>query len=726
MIEKTFLIKGMHCQSCATNIEMNLKRQKGVDNVSVNFANNLLKVSFDEKNIKEENIKTIVSQLGYLLEENLIEKQDNNDKDKKRLILSIIFSLPVVYLSMGMMLGLPINEFFEKNNYLIQLILTTLVVFFNLKIWHVGLKNLIRLTPNMYSLIFLGTAVAYFYSLFIYLFQINSYYYFESAALILVFISLGKYLEEKTKNKTNNLLKRLLSLSVKKALLIKNGHQIEVDIEKLKINDMVLVKPGEKIPIDGVVVEGESTVDESLLTGESLPVEKKVNDQVFAGTINLNGVLKIKVNQLSNNTLLSQIIKTVDKILTSKPKINQLADKISFYFVPTIIIISLITFSFWFFIDKNADLALKNLISVLIIACPCALGLATPAALVAGINLATRNGIIFRKTEAIENINQIKAIFFDKTGTITTGKINIVKILSFNGFNEEKVLSYASSLEENSNHPIGKVIYQAGKIKKVKFLSVKDFKEIPGHGVIGQVNKNQVILGTKKLIKDKKIKLEKNIEKTLDDFQEIGQTVVILAFDKKIVGLIALQDQLKDNVRQIISELKKKYQIYLITGDNEKVAFYLGNQAGIDKDHIFAKVLPHEKSLIIKNIQEKGLKVAMVGDGINDGPSLVQANLGIALNHGSDITIEAGDVVLLKNDLSLVEKTLKIGNLTLGKIKQNLFWAFFYNLLAIPIAAGVLYPQFKIVLNPEIAGLAMALSSISVVTNSLLLKEKKI
>ncbi len=731
MIKKLNLnISGMHCASCAVNIESFLKNKKGIKIVNVNFATEKIQIEFDSKETSLEEIKQAVKKLGYeIIDKNINQKDLELEKIKKlrkTFLVSLILGLPLLYLSMGQMLSLPKLKLSIQITALIQLIITSLIIFFNWHIYSSGFKKLIQRKPNMDSLIQTGTSAAYFYSLAITILAwlapnklTDSHLYFESAAFILIFISLGKYLEALTKGKTSQAIKKLIGLQPKQAIIIKNNKEILVSISQVKVGDLILIKPGGKIPVDGIVASGYSAVDEKMITGESIPVEKRKGDNVVGATINKTGVLKIRATKVGKDTMLAQIIDFVEQSISSKAPIQLLADRISFYFVPTVMIISIITFVVWMIAGQSFIFGLTAFVSVLIIACPCALGLATPTAVMMGTGLAAQTGILIKNSEALEKARKIDMVVFDKTGTLTKGEPEVTDIVSLNNQKYE-ILKLAASLEKNSEHPLAQAIVKQAKDEKLKLLSVKNFKAIPGKGIKANIKKDSFLLGTERLIRENGINTS-DINKKIRQFENEGKTIVILVKNKKVLGLLTLADTLKKQTKQavnILHKLGKKTAI--ITGDNKRVAQAIAKKVLI-KD-VISEVLPQEKSSAIKKLQKDGHNVAFVGDGINDAPALAQANLGIALGSGTDIAIETGDIILIKNDLRDVVKAIHLSQYTLQKIKQNLFWAFLYNSVGIPVAAGVLYPFLGILLNPTVAAAAMAFSSVSVVINSLTMK----
>ncbi|MBU1104503.1 heavy metal translocating P-type ATPase [Patescibacteria group bacterium] len=736
-MEKTILkISGMHCASCAANIENALKKEAGIKSANVNFASEKLYLEFDSIEISIARIQKIIEGLEYKATEETAEEEMHDhhkeakiqevSKLKKRLIFALIFSLPIIYMVMGEMIGLPMPTIFENYGTIIQFALATAVIVSCFNIWTSGFKKLLRLSPNMDTLIFIGTAVAYFYSLIISVLmflgtKVDAPLYYESAALILVFISLGKYLEAITKGRTSEAIKKLIGLQPKEATIIKDNEEIKIPIAEVKVGDIILVKPGEKIPVDGIVIDGYSGVDEKAITGESIPVEKKKDDEVIGATINKTGVLKFKATRVGKDTMLAQIIKIVEEAMGSKAPIQLLADKVSFYFVPSVIGIAIFAFAIWLLLGQPLAFALTIFVAVLIIACPCALGLATPTAVMMGTGLAAKNGILIKSGKALEIARDINIVIFDKTGTLTRGEPSVTDIIQVkNGVSENSILQIAASVEKNSEHPLAQAIINKAKEKKVNLSEVKNFQAIPGHGISADLENKKILFGTRKLMTDNQIN-PSLIEEKMIVLEDQGKTAMILAQDKEIIGIIAVADTLKDYSKEAVKMLHKMgKKVAIITGDNKRVGQAIAKLVGIDR--VLAEVLPQEKSAEIKKLQSEGNIVAMVGDGINDAPALAQADLGIALGSGTDVAMETGEIVLIKDDLRDVITAIDLSKYTLNKIKQNLFWAFFYNIVGIPVAAGILYPFTGWLLNPAIAAAAMAFSSVSVVSNSLLMK----
>jgi len=730
MTQKSILnISGMHCASCSAIIENALKKEKGVFSINVNFASEKAYLEYNSAEINIERIQKVIEKLGYEAGEESAE-QETHDHHKIRLLAAFIFGLPIIYMVMGEMLGLPMPMIFEKYGLFIQFILATAVILACFNIWTSGFKNLIKLRPNMDSLIFIGTAAAYFYSFIISfkailggIMAIENLYY-ESAVFILIFISLGKYLEAKTKGKTSEAIKKLIGLQPKEATIIKNNEEIKIPIEEVQVGDIVLVRPGEKIAVDGIIVDGYSGVDEKAITGESIPVEKKKGDEVIGATINKTGVLKFRATRVGKDTMLAQIIKIVEEAMGSKAPIQLLADKVSFYFVPTVMILAVVAFVIWLIVGQSFTFALTVFVAVLIIACPCALGLATPTAVMMGTGLAAQNGILIKSGKALEMARAVNVVIFDKTGTLTKGEPTVTDIIG----EKNKILKIAASIERNSEHPLAQAVVQKAKEEKIELFNVSDFEAIPGKGVKARLSASggenkEILLGTRKLMTDNRISIQ-SVENHMDALESQGKTVMILSFDNQVIGLIAVADTLKEFSKQAVEMLHNLgKKVAIITGDNKRVGEAIAKELSID--YVLAEVLPQEKSAEIKKLQTEGNIVAMVGDGINDAPALAQSDLGIALGSGTDVAMETGEIVLIKDDLRDVIKAIGLSKYTLKKIKQNLFWAFFYNIIGIPVAAGVLYPFVGWLLNPALAAAAMAFSSVSVVSNSLLMKRYK-
>lgn len=740
-------IDGITCQACVAKIERKLSKTDGVQEAVVNISNNMGNISYDESKIKLSEILKIIEKLGYepkkredvKQEDGALEKKLKQDLRKSQII--IILSLIVMYISMGHMIGLPIPNILspEKNaiNFAnFQLILTVIVMLLAGRFYRVGLRQLYFRSPNMDSLIAIGTGAAFLYSLYItykiYLGHSNMVHslYYESATMIIAFIVLGKYLENLSKGKTSAAIKKLVNFQSKKASIVRNGEIVEVDIDEVITGDTVFVKPGEKIPVDGEIIEGHSTVDEAMLTGESIPVEKEKGSKVYSGSINKDGSLKIKVIATKGETLLSKIAKLVEDAQMTKAPIAKLADTISLYFVPIVIAIAILAVLIWSLaikynfvrIDENPiEFVLTIFVSVLIIACPCSLGLATPTAIMVGTGKGAELGILIKSGEALEKLGHIDSIVFDKTGTLTKGEPKLIDIVS-KKLEQVEILKIAASLEINSEHPLGKVIYEAAKEKNLELYPTENFVSISGKGVRAEINNKKYILGNRKLLKE--FNIENSFEQEVENFEKQGKTAVFLANEKELIAILMLVDVPKEESKELIRALKeKKIESYMLTGDNYKTAKAMANLLEIE--NIIAEVSPEDKYKKIKELQDRGKKVAMVGDGINDSPALAQADVGIAIGSGTDIAIESADIVLMNKNINIVLTAIRLSQATIRNIKQNLFWAFIYNVIGIPIAAGILYLINGHLLNPMIAGLAMGMSSVSVVSNALRLKSFK-
>ena len=749
-ISSDFLdISGMTCQVCVNRIEKKIGKLDGIDNIAVNLTTNIAEVKYNKEKIKLSEIKSKISDLGYGAETHKEELKTNDDKnlkiEKKELInlkIAIGFAIPILYITMGHMLKFPLPEFLHPNMHpitfsLTQFLLSIPIVFVGKGFFSRGIKALKSLSPNMDSLIAIGTGAALTYSIlgtFFILQGDNSYVmhlYYESADVIIALVMLGKFLEGRSKRKTSEAIKKLGNLRAKKANLIRNDELIEVDIDEISVSDLILVKPGEIIPSDGVIISGTSLVDESMLTGESIPVEKTINSKVIGGSINKNGSFTFRTEAIGKDTTLSKIIKLVEEAQGSKAPIAKLADKISAYFVPTVIGIATISSLLWYFAGINNLIELNNtpsifalsiFIAVLVIACPCSLGLATPTAIMVGTGKGASEGILIKGGEPLETAYKVDTVVFDKTGTITEGKPKVTDIFNF-GIDEDTLLSLVASSESHSEHPLGEAIVNFAKEKNVTLISPSHFKSYTGMGIETVINDYSLFIGNEKFLIEKNIKnIPYDIINTLSTE---GKTPLLVSINDNFSGIIAVADVIKSDSKEAVNKLTSMgINVIMLTGDNKKTALAIGHEAGINQ--IIAEVLPHEKSNVIKNLQAKGKIVAMVGDGINDAPSLALANVGIAIGNGTDIAIESADIVLMKNSILDVPKAINLSRKTIANIKQNLFWAFAYNIIGIPVAAGILYLFGGPLLNPMIAGAAMAMSSVSVVTNALRLKNIKI
>ncbi|MDD4785348.1 MAG: heavy metal translocating P-type ATPase [Candidatus Shapirobacteria bacterium] len=709
LLNKNLKIRGMHCASCSNIIENKLAKFDGVKKISINFATEKALIKFDSDKTSVKKMNQEIEKLGYSFLENYEGKEDKNEEFEK-LKTKVKFGFPLAIIVFLIMMENIIfkNIDMEKLN-LILMFLATLILFWMGKPFLKGIINFIRYgVANMDTLIGIGTGTAYIYSLF----NLNKTTFFDVTIVVIGFVTLGKYLESKSKLKTGEAINKLLGLQSKTALIIKDNKEIEIPISDVKVGDILIVKPGTKIPVDGIITKGNSTIDESMVSGEAIPVDKKIGDLVIGSTINKQGSFLFRATEVGEETLLSQIIKTVEEAQGSKAPIQSLADKISGVFVPIVLIIGILSFGLWLILGQNLSMAILSMVGVLVIACPCALGLATPTAIIVGVGKGAENGILIKNAESLEKLAKIDTIVMDKTGTVTKGKSQITDIvLMSKKYSEKEILKYAASVEKLSEHPLAKNIIKKAKEEKIKLWSCNDFSILEGIGVKGIVNKKKIY-----------------IHKLVDNGNELikqGKTVIEIEINGEKVALIALSDLLKEGVRETVDLLHKKgIEVIMLTGDNKLAAEFMARQANIYG--VIAGVLPQEKAKKIKELQNLGKKVAMVGDGINDAPALAQADVGIAMATGTDIAIESAGITLLYGDIAKVNKTIELAKATMKTIKQNLFWAFIYNIVGIPIAAGVLYPIWKIGLNPVFAGIAMAGSSVSVVGNSLRLKNKKI
>lgn len=742
----TIPIGDMTCAACANRIEKVLGKTEGVIHASVNFATEKATVEYDPQKTRLSAIKQVIEKAGYKALN--IEKRADVDQDKLRkekeirtlwtkFIVSAIFAVPLLYLAMAPMISwlhFPVPGFLEPmehplNYALTQIALVIPIIIAGNRFYTVGYKALLQRSPNMDSLIAIGTTAAVVYSAFsTYRISTGDMHaveglYFESAGVIITLILLGKSLEAVSKGKTSEAIKKLMGLAPKTAIVIQDGKEIEIPIDEVEIGDVILVKPGEKIPVDGVVIEGHTAIDESMLTGESIPIDKNAGDKVYAASINTNGMIRFEATKVGGDTALAQIIKLVEDAQSSKAPIAKMADIVSGYFVPIVIAIAVIAFAGWLIGGQTLVFALTIFISILVIACPCALGLATPTAIMVGTGKGAEYGILFKGGEALETAHRINTIVFDKTGTITEGKPEVTDIIAANGISRERLLQIAASGEKGSEHPLGEAIVRRAEKENLEFLKVEKFEAIPGHGIEVAISGMDVLIGNRKLMDEKGISLGE-LKGRSDKLADEGKTPMYIAVDNTISGIIAVADVVKESSEKAIKKLQSMgIEVAMITGDNRKTAEAIAKQVGINR--VLAEVLPQDKSNEVKKLQAEGKKVAMVGDGINDAPALVQADVGIAIGSGTDVAMESADIVLMKSDLMDVPTAINLSKSTIRNIKENLFWAFGYNVAGIPIAAGVLYLFGGPLLNPMFAAAAMSLSSVSVLSNALRLKRFK-
>jgi copper-exporting ATPase len=709
---------------------------------NVNIATEKVNIEYDENKYNFEKIKKIVENSGYGLVETLSEEEkmqmyeDKIKSLKNKLILAAVFAIPLIYISMGHMMGIHLPDIVNpKKNAaiysIVQLLLTIPVVYAGRDFFIHGFKNLARKSPTMDSLIAMGASAAIIYSLYATYMTITvdpEYHmnlYFESAGTIITLILLGKLLEARTKGQTSSAIKKLIGLQPKKAKIIENGIEKEVLIENIKVGDIIVVKPGEKIAVDGKIVNGNTSVDESMITGESIPVSKNPGDKVIGGSINKNGSIQFEATEIGKDTVLSQIIKLVEEAQGSKAPISRMADIVAGYFVPIVIAIATVTGIIWFISGSGLTAALTFFISVLVIACPCALGLATPTSIMVGTGKGAENGILIKSGEALETAHKIKTVVLDKTGTITKGKPVLTDLKVYNNFDENEILQLAASAENNSEHPLAEAIVNGAKERNVEFKQYDKFRAMPGYGIRATIDDKEIQIGNRKLMTSRKISTEA-AEKDYEILSNEGKTPMFISVNNELAGLIAVADVVKETSKEAIERMHKLgLKVIMLTGDNEKTAKYIAKEVGIDS--VIAEILPFQKSEEVKKLQEAGEFVAMVGDGINDSPALAQANVGIAIGSGTDVAIESADIVLIRNDLNDVAGAIALSKATITNIKENLFWAFFYNVIGIPFAAGIFYAFFNgPKLDPMIAAFAMSLSSVSVLMNALRLKFFKV
>lgn len=748
MRKETYDVTGMTCSSCVRHVEKAVEKQPGVKKVTVNLLKNSMVVDYDENKLNQSEIEHAVSDAGYgarLRSKNADLTKDTEENSaqkeyesyKRRLIWSVIFTVPLIYLSMGHMLGWPLPFFFLGTTNAItfaftQFLLLLPVVYLNRSYFINGFRSLFKGTPNMDSLVALGASAALVYGIFtIYKIGIGLGFldfksvsahvmnlYFESAGTILTLITLGKTLEAKAKGKTTDAISKLLNLAPKTARVLRDNQEKNVPVEEVKKDDVVIVKAGESIPVDGVIISGSASIDESALTGESLPVDKKEGNKAIGATINRNGYFKMRVTKTGDETVLAQIVKLVDEATSSKAPIANLADRVSGVFVPIVIGIAFIAAIIWLLLGSTFEFALSIGISVLVISCPCALGLATPTAIMVGTGQGAINGILFKSAKALETTHELQTIVFDKTGTITEGKPVVTDIFPLQN-TENDLLQIAASLESLSEHPLAQAITTSAKEKNLSFLEVEKFTQVAGQGISGIIDGKKILAGNLKMMNENQI--ETTSANFLDNSTNGGKTTLYFAQDNRLIGIIRVADVIKDTSKEAIEELNQMgLQTIMLTGDNETTARAIAKKAGIR--NVIAEVLPADKEHEIQKLQNQGQKVAMVGDGINDAPALARADVGIAIGAGTDIAIDSADVVLMKSQLTEVSTAIRLSKATIKNIKENLFWAFIYNIIGIPIAAGIFYPAFGFKLSPMIGALAMSFSSVFVVTNALRLR----
>lgn len=727
-------IEGMTCSACSSGLEKYLNKQEGIKTASVNLIMNNASIEYDETEINLEQVEKYIEKAGFssLGIDKLENEEKKKTKEKNKLIGISIISILILYISMAHMVRLPVIPYLDMMhnpvNYAIALlILTTIVLIIGKDILKNGYKNLVHKTPNMDTLVAIGVLASYIYSIYgtIKIIKGQVIYvenlYYESAAIVIFFIKIGKYVENKNKDKTKEALKQLMSITPNHAIIEKEGKEETVTLDEIQKGDIIICKPGEKIAVDGEVIEGTTHINESFITGESVPVKREKGSKVIAGSINYEGTIKYKAEKIGKESTVSEIVRLVVEATNTKAPIAKIADKISGYFVPTIIIIAIISFAIWLAISKNLATAINIFVTILVVACPCSLGLATPLAIVISSGKASKKGILVKTSEALENAHKIKTICFDKTGTLTKGELTISKIYNYSNLEEKEIIKKVASIENKSEHPIARAIVEKAKEEKIELDQINNFKAIAGYGVVAEIQEQEkshnYLIGNKKLMKENNIQILKEDDET--KLVTEGNSILYVAQDQKIIALIGVKDTIKEESKEIIEKLKKrKIEVIMLTGDNEKTAKAIAKQLGIEK--VIANVLPKQKAEEIKKLKQNGL-VMMCGDGINDSVSLVTADIGVSISSGTDIAMDSAEVVLMNDNLEKIEELIEISRKTIKNIKQNLFWAFFYNICMVPIACGILEP-LGIIMNPMIAAFAMTISSLTVVLNALRLR----
>ena len=728
-------IDGMTCSACSNGLEKYLNKQEGIQNAAVNLVMANAVIEYDEKLLNQEKIEKFVEEAGFkslgLFKE--IKIEERSKKEKGKFISFSILAIILMYISMGHMIGLPttLSMFPDKNiiiHSLILLILTIPFLFYGLDILKNGYKNLIHKTPNMDTLVTIGVITTFLYSLYGTLMILNGNVnyvhnlYFESAAIVIFFIKLGRYIDGISKDKTKEAIQRLVKITPNKAVIKIDGVEKEVTLDEIKKGDIVICRPGEKIAVDGEIIEGKAHLDETFLTGESKPILKDIGDTVIAGSINYDGYLEYEAKRIGKESTISEIVRLVVEATNTKPKIAKLADKVSGYFVPFVMFVALITFIIYLILGNSLGIAINVFVTILVIACPCSLGLATPLAIVVSEGLCAENGILIKKSEILENAQKVNTVVFDKTGTLTYGTLKISEIINYSNLEEKELLQLVGSIEKKGIHPIAKAFTVYLEENKIETLNVDEFEEISGYGVIGKIKDKEIILGNRKILE--KYEIENNYLRDEEKLAQEGNSIIYVVINRKIVALIGVNDIIRENVKQTIDILNKnKIATIMLTGDNEQTAKSIASQIGIKK--VISNVLPSQKVETIKKLKQENKFIMMCGDGINDSPALASADIGVSVNSGTDIAIDSSDVILTKNDLGSIINLINISKKTIRNIKQNLFWAFFYNILMIPIAMGIL-TSFGITINPMIASIAMVFSSITVILNALRLRKVKL
>lgn len=723
-------IGGMTCSACSSGLEKYLNKQDGIKLASVNLVMNNANIEYDDEKLSLEDVEKFVDKAGFesLGIDNFEKEEKKNSFEKYKIILITIFSLIILYISMGSMIGLPEISFIKMMKYPIRfsiclLVFSSIVLFLGKDILRNGFKNLIHKTPNMDTLVTIGVVASMLYSIFgtVMIFKGHSHYvmnlYYESAAIVVFFIKVGKYIEGRNTDKTKEALKELMTITPNHAIIVRDGKEKTVTLDEIQKDDIVVCKPGEKIAVDGTVIEGVTHIDESFITGESVPVKREYGAKVIAGSINYEGTIKYKAEKIGKESTVSEIVRLVVESTSSKAPIAKIADKVSSIFVPVVIAIAIVAFIVWMIISKDIAFAINIFITVLVVACPCSLGLATPLAIIVGSGLATKKGILVKSSESLENAHKVKTVVFDKTGTLTEGKLTVSKIYNYSDIDEAELLKMVASVENKSEHPIARAIVNYAKERKIDIDEVNDFEAVAGMGVVANYESEKIIIGNQKLIDENKIEISN--KQDAEELTKDENSILYVALNNKLIALVGVKDTIRKDIVELIEKLKaKNINVVMLTGDNEKTAQNIAKKLKIDK--VISNVMPKQKAEEIEKLKQNGL-VMMCGDGINDSISLVKADIGISVSSGTDIARDSAQVIIMNDNLNRINDVIDISKKTVRNIKQNLFWAFFYNVCMIPVACGFLV-KFGIMINPMIASLAMTLSSLFVVLNVLKLK----
>ncbi len=723
-------IGGMTCSACSSGLEKYLNKQDGIKLASVNLVMNNANIEYDDERLSLQDVEKFVDKAGFesLGIDNFEKEEKKNSFEKYKIILITIFSLIILYISMGSMIGLPEISFIKMMKYptrfsICLLVFSSIVLFLGKDILRNGFKNLIHKTPNMDTLVTIGVVASMLYSIFgtVMIFKGHSHYvmnlYYESAAIVVFFIKVGKYIEGRNTDKTKEALKELMTITPNHAIIVRDGKEKTVTLDEIQKDDIVVCKPGEKIAVDGTVIDGNTHIDESFITGESVPVKREAGSKIIAGSINYEGTIKYKAEKIGKESTVSEIVRLVVESTSSKAPIAKIADKVSSVFVPVVIAIAIVAFIIWMIISKDIAFAINIFITVLVVACPCSLGLATPLAIIVGSGLATKKGILVKSSESLENAHKVKTVVFDKTGTLTEGKLTVSKIYNYSDIDEAELLKMVASVENKSEHPIARAIVNYAKERKIDIDEVNDFEAVAGMGVVANYESEKIIIGNQKLIDENKIEISN--KQDAEELTKDENSILYVALNNKLIALVGVKDTIRKNIVELIEKLKaKNINVVMLTGDNEKTAQNIAKKLKIDK--VISNVMPKQKAEEIEKLKQNGL-VMMCGDGINDSISLVKADIGVSVSSGTDIARDSAQVVIMNDNLNRINDVIDISKKTVRNIKQNLFWAFFYNVCMIPVACGFLV-KFGIMINPMIASLAMTLSSLFVVLNVLKLK----